>query len=279
MPSASHQQIQALLSWYADSGVLTAETTHPTDLNDWPARGFRLQKQTAREVIPPPRPASTATPITSDDAPLPTDEAVALATHLAQAADSIEALDQIIRDFDGCPLKPGARSTVVYDGIPRAPLLIIGEAPGKDEDRIGKPFVGRAGGLLDKMLAAIDASRLADDGKMDVCISNSIYWRPPGNRTPTKAEVEICLPFVRRFIELSTPKVILLTGNVPTQALYPGVPGITRTRGTWRAWPDGSGKEIPVLPMFHPAFLLRQPAQKRLAWADLLTVKERLTKC
>lgn len=198
-----------------------------------------------------------------------------MATAAAQAATTLPALVEAITAFDACPLKAGARQTVVYDGVLGAPLLVVGEAPGKEEDRIGKPFVGRAGMLLDRMLAAIGHSRQQGDDLSKVCITNSIYWRPPGNRNPTKAETAICLPFVERFIELSAPKVIILTGNVSTQALFPDAPGITRSHGTWREVQVG-GKSFPAIPIFHPAFLLRQPTQKRLAWVDLRAAQQKL---
>ena len=152
-----------------------------------------------------------------------------------------------------------------------APLLVIGEAPGKDEDLIGKPFVGRAGQLLDRMLAAIGRSR-----KENVLISNVIYWRPPGNRTPAQAEIAVCKPFVERLIDLTAPKAIMLAGGVPTQALL-GASGIMRARGLWRDIDLPSGRSFPALPVFHPAFLLRQPAHKRLAWRDLQSLAARLT--
>ena len=206
---------------------------------------------------------------------MPTDEAIALAKSLAASATTLTELRSAIQEFDGCPLKPGARNTVIDDGIDGAPLMVLGEAPGRDEDRIGKPFVGRAGQLLDKMLAAIGHSRFEDE-MASTYISNSIFWRPPGNRTPTKAEVAICMPFVWRLIELAKPKVIILVGNTPTQALFDGAPGITRARGLWREHQTSDGQTIPALPMFHPAFLLRQPLQKRLAWADLIAVRKKL---
>ncbi|MEM9421599.1 MAG: uracil-DNA glycosylase [Pseudomonadota bacterium] len=275
--------MRALLDWYAAAGITTAEEAAPTNLYDWPAAGHRMPKPGGRFKLPPPSasPSADHAPVnreTSGDeqAAMSTDEAIAVAKSLAASASSIEALDEIIHGFNGCPLKSGARNTVIYDGVPRAPLLIIGEAPGREEDRLGKPFVGRAGVLLDKMLASIGMSRQPEDGLKDACITNAIYWRPPGNRTPTKAEVAVCLPFVERFIALSAPRLIVLTGNVPTQTLYPGAPGITRSRGAWREWLGPDGEPIPVLPMFHPAFLLRQPTQKRLAWADLRSVASRL---
>ncbi|MEM9233471.1 MAG: uracil-DNA glycosylase [Pseudomonadota bacterium] len=268
-------QIRALLDWYKASGIDTAEAKEPSDFTTWPRSPFRFTPKTSAEQKPPAPQAQTKGAIDAK-APPSTDESIVLAQSLANSAGSIEALIEAISQFDGCPLKAGARNTVVYDGVIGADLLIIGEAPGRDEDRIGKPFVGRAGQLLDRMLTAIGQSRAQDDGLGNVCITNSVYWRPPGNRTPTDAEKATCLPFLRKFIELSQPKVMVLTGNVSTQSLFPGAPGITRSRGQWREWPLSSNETVPVMPIFHPAYLLRSPAQKRLAWADLLQIKKRL---
>lgn len=267
------EAVHALLDWYRASGIDTAEAAEPSDFSTWPKTPFRFQAKSAAPAHQQPQPEITAGPQAPESAS--TDEAIRAAQSAARAATTIQELSEAIEAFSGCALKDGARKTVVYDGIEKAPLLIIGEAPGRDEDRIGKPFVGRAGQLLDRMLAAIGYSRQLQDGMGDVCITNAIYWRPPGNRTPTNDEKAICLPFVRRFIELSSPTVIVLAGNVPTQSFYPGAPGITRSRGQWREWPVES-RTIPVLPIFHPAYLLRSPAQKRLAWEDLKQIKNRL---
>jgi DNA polymerase len=201
---------------------------------------------------------------------MPADEAARDAERLARACASFDDLAAAVASFEGCPLKPGARSTVFTDGVPGARLLIIGEAPGRDEDRLGKPFVGRAGQLLDRMLAAIGRSRATD-----TLISNVVFWRPPGNREPTHVEVAICRPFVDRLIELTNPRAILLAGAAPTRALL-GLNGIMRARGNWRDIETAGGAKIAALPMFHPAFLLRQPSQKRLAWSDLLALDARL---
>ena len=197
------------------------------------------------------------------------DEAIAQAQRAAAACDRLDALAAAVAAFDGCGLKAGARSTVFADGVADADLLVVGEAPGKDEDRIGKPFVGRAGQLLDRMLAAIGRSR-ADNA----LITNVIYWRPPGNRTPTHEEFAICRPFVDRLIAIVAPKAIMLAGGAPTQALL-GVSGIMRARGVWRDF-ESDGRAIPVLPTLHPAFLLRSPSAKRLVWGDLLSLEARL---
>jgi len=191
---------------------------------------------------------------------------------LAAQATTIEALAALIAGFDACPLKRTATNTVFADGNPAAPVLIIGEAPGADEDRLGKPFVGRAGQLLDRMLTAIGMDRTG------VQITNVIYWRPPGNRKPTPAEIASCLPFVFRHIVLSRPRVLVLAGGTAASTLLDVTDGITRLRGRWfdLAVP-GLDTPLPTLPMFHPAFLLRSPERKREAWRDLLALKAKLT--
>ncbi len=198
-------------------------------------------------------------------------EAAQSARSLAEGATTIEALGALVARFDDCPLKRTATNTVFIDGNPAAPVMIIGEAPGAEEDRQGKPFVGRAGQLLDRMLAAIGLDRGG------VQITNVIYWRPPGNRKPTTAEIAACLPFVLRHIALARPRVLVLAGGTAASALLPLSEGITRLRGRWfeLAVP---GLEAPVatLPMFHPAFLLRTPERKREAWRDLLALRARL---
>ena len=267
----------ALLRWYAEMGVDEAVAHAPADLYSW-APPAPAMKEPA-----PPRPAPAQPPGSQNTAPRPqtalftpgevaptVDEAAAEAKSIAAACDSFEALEKAVMAFEGCPLKAGARNTVFADGVPGADLLVIGEAPGRDEDRIGKPFVGRAGQLLDRMLAAIDRSR-----EKDVLISNVIYWRPPGNRTPTQTETAVCRPFVDRLIELTAPKAVVLAGGAPMQALL-GITGIMRARGVWREIETPGGARVPALPIFHPAFLLRQPAQKRLAWNDLLNLQTKL---
>jgi uracil-DNA glycosylase len=200
-----------------------------------------------------------------------TAEAAQSARALASRADTLAALEAAIASFEGCTLKHTATNTVIADGNPSAPLMIIGEAPGADEDRIGRPFVGRAGQLLDRMLAAIRLDRTG------VLITNVIYWRPPGNRTPTAEEIAACLPFVLRHILLVRPKVLVLAGGTAARALLPPGPGITRLRGQWfdLAIPDLDAP-VPTLPMFHPSFLLRAPERKREAWRDLLALRARL---
>lgn len=266
MPTSDHfGAARALLRWYAESGVDEATAADPANffaIGDPPPRSI-----IARAPEKSPAPVVPINAITR----VSVDEAIVEARRLAAQCATPEALASALAAFEGCPLKAGARNTVFADGVFGAPLLVIGEAPGKEEDMTGKPFVGRAGQLLDRMLAAIGRSRTRD-----TLISNVIYWRPPGNRTPTQAEITVCKPFVERLIELTNPRAIMLAGGVPTQALL-GAAGIMRARGQWREIEIASGARFPALPVFHPAFLLRQPAQKRLAWRDLQSLAARLT--
>jgi uracil-DNA glycosylase len=192
---------------------------------------------------------------------------------LANAATTLEELAEAMRGFEGSPLKKGARSFVFCDGLAGARVMVIGEAPGGDEDRIGKPFVGRAGQLLDRMLAAIGLSRTAPAPEDAAYIANILPWRPPGNRTPTQDEVALFLPFIERHIELAKPDIILSVGNTPTKTLLDITTGIKRMRGRWQRHPATG---VALLPSFHPAYLLRQPADKRLAWRDLLSLRAAL---
>ena len=198
-------------------------------------------------------------------------EAAQSARLLASGAETIEALAGLVANFDLCPLKRTATNTVFMDGNLEARIVIVGEAPGAEEDRTGRPFVGRAGQLLDRMLAAIDLDRT------QVQITNVIYWRPPGNRKPTAAETAACLPFVLRHIALARPLVLVLAGGTAASTLLPVTDGITRLRGRWFEFAvPGLDTPVPTLPIFHPAFLLRSPARKREAWRDLLALKARL---
>jgi len=192
---------------------------------------------------------------------------------LARAATTLEELAEAMRGFEGSPLKKSARSFVFCDGLAGARVMVIGEAPGGDEDRIGKPFVGRAGQLLDRMLAAIGLSRTAPAPEDAAYITNILPWRPPGNRTPAPDEVALFLPFIERHIELAKPDFIFSIGNTPTKTLLGTATGIKRMRGRWvRHGATG----VALLPSFHPAYLLRQPADKRLAWRDLLSLRAAL---
>lgn len=190
---------------------------------------------------------------------------------LAAGCGDLEALRAALESFEGCALKRGARNTVFSDGNPEARVMIIGEAPGRDEDMQGKPFIGRSGQLLDKMLFAIGLSRNAEDPEDAVYITNVLPWRPPQNRDPLAEEKAMMKPFLMRHIELVKPQVLLLVGNPSSQALLDTNQGVTRLRGQWY---EVAG--IPALPLFHPAYLLRTPTKKREAWADLLMLKAKL---
>ena len=261
MEANEQQSAAALLRWYAEMGVDETVATTPSNFFN------------ASSKSEPEKPAASAKrpPIaTLNNNITPADEAVELAKKAASECVTFDELHSAVAAFDACALKAGARNTVFADGVPGSDLLVIGEAPGRDEDRIGKPFVGRAGQLLDRMLGAIGRSR-----ETNTLISNVIYWRPPGNRTPTQVETAICRPFVERLIELTAPKAIVLAGGSPMQALL-GITGIMRARGVWREIELANGQRYPALPIFHPAFLLRQPANKRLAWTDLQNLRARL---
>ncbi|MFO1088448.1 MAG: uracil-DNA glycosylase [Hyphomicrobiales bacterium] len=197
------------------------------------------------------------------------------AAAMAAACRSLDEIAATLAAFDACPLKRTATNLVYLDGNRAARVLLVGEAPGRDEDLEGRPFVGRSGQLLDRMLAAIGLSRAAEDPAQAVLIVNTIFWRPPGNRKPTEAEAAMCLPFVRRTIALHRPDLIVCLGATPTQQLLPTTEGILSVRGQWKQYRH-DGLDIPLLPTLHPAYLLRQPAAKRLVWRDLLDVKQRL---
>ncbi|WP_439156082.1 uracil-DNA glycosylase [Yoonia sp.] len=248
---------RALLEWQVELGVTDAILDAPVD---------RYQLEAAKPA-PKPAPAPAAPP------PVPqpdTVDAVGIARATAAGAADLGALAAAMQAFEHCEIKQGARSFVFSDGNPAARVMIVGEAPGREEDRAGKPFVGRAGQLLDRMLAAIDLDRAASDPAHAVYITNVLPWRPPSNRTPDKDEIAMMLPFLERHIALADPDVIILMGNTPCQALL-GRTGITRIRGQW-----AEVMARPALPMFHPAYLLRNPAAKREAWADLLALKAKL---
>ena len=182
---------------------------------------------------------------------------------LARAATDLEMLRSKMEEFDGCALKRTATQLVFADGLPGSRIMLIGEAPGEGEDRIGRPFVGRAGQLLDRMLSAIGLDR------EKVYVANVVPWRPPGNRTPTLQETQICLPFIERQIDLADPEYLVCLGGSAARALLGVHGGIMRARGSWLPYPRQTGRDIRALAMLHPAFLLRQPAHKRFAWMDM----------
>jgi uracil-DNA glycosylase len=262
----------ALLRWYVEMGADEAIAAEPANRFAPPPAPAVVAPASARpSSVPQPQaaPAVAAAPPKALTESLA--EAAQSARRLAASAQSVAELAALAAGFDGCGLKRTATNTVFADGNPAAPVMIIGEGPGADEDRIGRPFVGRAGQLLDKMLAAIGLDR------QGVLITNVVYWRPPGNRTPTTAEIASCLPFVLRHIALVHPKILVLAGGTATGALLPGGQGITRLRGRWFDLEiPGLAEPVPTLAMFHPSFLLRTPERKREAWRDLLALRARL---
>jgi DNA polymerase len=211
-----------------------------------------------------PRPAVAATP-----APISPDGAVMAAREEARGAKTLDELKSILGGFTGCPLRATATQLVFADGNPQARVMFVGEAPGRDEDLAGLPFVGRSGQLLDRMMAAIGLTRA------NTYIANIVPWRPPGNRTPTPQESAICLPFTLRQIELADPDVLVCLGGPSAQTLLGTRDGILRTRGRWFPFQTGA-REIRATATLHPAYLLRQPLQKRLAWRDFLAIKKAL---
>ena len=250
---------RALLEWQVELGVTDAVLAEPVDRFVQPAA--------ALDEAPMP-PAMTAPGAVSFAAP--EIDAVALATQAAQRARSLPDLAEALADFAPCELRRGARNCVFSDGNPNAQVMIVGEGPGAEEDKLGKPFVGRAGQLLDQMFGAIGLTRSSPDPAASVYITNTVPWRPPGNREPTPEELAMLRPFLLRHIELAAPRVLVLVGNVACDALL-GRRGILRLRGHWT-----QARDLPAMPMTHPAYLLRNPAAKREAWADLLSIKARL---
>jgi len=256
---------ESLLAFWADAGVDAMLLDEAVD---------RIE---AGRVLPPQRPAApVAAPIAPQrigGPPQPDiSAAIAQAREAAAAAPDLDALVAAIAAFEGCTLRfeGAATKAVVYRGDPKAPLMVIGEGPGADEDARGEPFVGRAGKLLDRMLVAAGL-----EGR--VLITNTVFWRPPGNRTPTPAEQAVCAPFLERIIALVQPKMLLLAGGAPAKALLKREEGILSLRGRWLEWRSADGSmELPAMPTLHPAFLLRQPGAKKRAWSDLLTLTERL---
>lgn len=268
-------QAKALLDWYVELGAVDAVGDAPVNRYELaaslPKKPIAAAAQGAATQGAATQGAATRGAATSPDRiEMPKLDHVAEAKRMAAGAATLEALAEVMRSFDGLELKRGARNFVFADGNPAARVMIVGEAPGAEEDRTGKPFVGEAGRLLDRMLAAIGLARSAEEAAGAVYITNVLPWRPPGNRTPTPDEMAMMVPFVERHIALANPEIVVLMGNTPCMALL-GRQGILRMRGSWL---EAAGK--PVMPMTHPAYLLRNPVAKREAWADLLAIKARL---
>jgi len=254
-----------LLDFYLEAGADALIGEEPVDRFAEPA-------PVSRTVPAAPAPSKPdRVPLVPAAAPAPAapDAAATEAREAARSARTLDELRAILERFDGCALKATASRLVFSDGNPEARVMLVGEAPGRDEDIEGVPFVGRSGKLLDLMLAAIGLDRSS------VYIANVVPWRPPGNRTPTPQETQICLPFITRQIELADPDVLVCLGGPSAQTLL-GQSGITKIRGRWFTFHSGA-REIRAMPTFHPAFLLRSPLQKRFAWRDFLAIKKALS--
>ncbi len=264
MSSPHARAVESALAFWAEAGVDACYGDEPID---------RLAEGAARlqAKAVPPRPVQTATPAVAGRQPaVDISAAAAQAKAMSAEAGTLEALAAAIAAFDGCGLKfEGAKQAVFSRGVADAPVMVIGEGPGGEEDARGEPFVGKAGQLLDRML---EAAGLKDR----VFITNTVFWRPPGNRTPTLAEQAVCAPFLHRAIALVQPKMLLLAGGASAKSLLQRDEGILTLRGRWFEWHAEDGTVLPALPTLHPAFLLRQPAAKKKAWLDLLTLTERL---
>ncbi len=268
------------LRWYLEAGVDECIAEAPQDRFRQPAPAVSTPASAPPMDIAPappvarplrPAPAPPPVPIASPAAPPATDEAVRGAVALAGAANTVEELRAALLAFDGCGLKRTATNLVFIDGNPAASVLFIGEAPGAEEDRQGLPFVGASGRLLDRMLASIGLDRT------QVCISNTVFWRPPGNRTPTTVEMAVCMPFLERLIELVDPVLLVTLGGPAAKAVLAESAGVSKLRGRWFSYTTPRlSHPIAATPMFHPAYLLRTPAQKRDAWRDLLMLRRRL---
>ena len=252
------------LNWLLESGADEAVGDEPVNrLKAAPVAAPMAAKKTGS---PAPAKASGTVPASETHVA----DMIGQAMALAGAATSLEELKAALESFDGCALKKNATTTVFADGTPAGRILFIGEAPGRDEDRAGRPFVGKAGKLLDKMLAAIGLDRT-----QNAYITNVINWRPPENRDPTPEEAAMCLPFLRRHIELVDPLVIVLLGAVAARHVMGISDGILKSRGRWQEYRVGE-KMVPVMPTLHPAYLLRQPAHKKLVWRDLQAAAAKL---
>ena len=268
MPEQQKQTIsyEELLGFYDTAGV-------DTPLSETPINRFAEvtnieQKPVVKQAVEQKKPPQKA--YQQRPQQIATEGQVATAQELAQGAQTLDELFSALQSFNGCTLKLTAKNTCFADGTAGSKLMLVGEAPGREEDMQGIPFVGRSGQLLNRILSAIGLAR------QDVYIANTIPWRPPGNRTPTPMETELCRPFIERQIELAKPQILVALGGPAMQVLAGVKDGIIRSRGKWLNHKMRNGNTIPIMPTFHPAYLLRTPSQKKLAWADFLEVRHAL---
>lgn len=263
----SRPELEDILRFYHEAGLDFAMGEEPVDQ----FAAFEAQKAAVRPAAPP-MPAlekKSAAPVPRPAA-IPDEAAIAAAKALAQGCASIPELLAALQVFEGCGLKFTAKSLIFADGNSQAPVMFISDVPSREDDLEGRLLAAPNGLLFDRMLAAIGLDRTS------ACLGCMIPWRPPGNRAPTAFEIEVCKPFIQRHIELAAPKLIVLLGDLPAKTLVPSGDSILRLRGQWRDYALADGGKIPALSMLHPAYLMKQSAQKRLAWADLLALKGRL---
>jgi uracil-DNA glycosylase family 4 len=257
--------VQQLLAFYLEAGVDCALAEEPIDRLSDPD----LISAASKPAQPPTARTAAATSVARAEAGPGTEAAILSAREAARTSPTLDALRALLENFDGCALRATATKLVFADGNPQARIMFVGEAPGREEDLEGLPFVGRSGKLLDRMIAAIGLDRTS------AYIANVIPWRPPGNRTPTPQETQICLPFIQRQIELVNPDVLVTLGNPSTQTLLETREGIMKTRGRWFEYNTGT-RLIRAIATFHPAYLLRSPGYKRMAWQDLRAIAKAL---
>jgi len=279
MAGDREHEIRARLAFYQEAGVDALLGEIPVDrLADPPPAETRISTPAVARALSRPNPVVQPVRDPPDrnhelksgrGAPLPPEAAVMAAREAAKAAASLNELRAILTRFEGCALRMTATQLVFADGNPQARLMFVGEAPGREEDIQGLPFVGRSGQLLDRMMASIGIDRKS------AYVANIVPWRPPGNRTPTPQETATCLPFIRRQIELADPDVLVCLGGPSAQTLLNLKEGILKVRGRWFGYQTGT-REIRALATLHPAYLLRQPLQKRFAWRDFLAIKKAL---
>ena len=266
---AEPADLAVLLAWQAAMGADDPIVDAP--INRYEATAAKVAATAPSAASTSPRPSLSAPSPKPAAKPVMTEEVVADARNMAASCQTLDELKEALSAFEGCALKKTATNLVFGDGNPTADVMFIGEAPGADEDRQGLPFVGVSGQMLDRMLGFIGLDRT------NFYITNMLYWRPPGNRTPTDAEVATCLPFLARHIRLVDPKVLVLVGGRSAKSLLQTSQGITKLRGRWaEVEMEGFDTPIPALPTLHPAYLLRNSAQKRYAWRDALILRERL---
>ncbi|HUT51272.1 MAG TPA: uracil-DNA glycosylase [Alphaproteobacteria bacterium] len=275
----------AALRWQIEAGA--DEAIGETPVDRYAIAAMAAAQRAAQE---PARPAAKPAPVEPSSAPASTppapprqaprplassDAEAQSARAIAGGCSTLAELRAAVEAFEGCALKETATNTVFADGDPASDVMFIGEAPGAEEDRQGLPFVGVSGQLLDRMIAWIGLKR-GEQGRAGAYISNMLFWRPPGNRNPTPAEIAACLPFVHRHIELAGPKVLVFVGGTAAKTMLDTTTGIMRLRGRWHDFTLPGGITLPAMPTFHPAYLLRSPAGKREAWRDLLAIQAKL---